>query len=405
MTRQVELLAQIAETLRTPARTRAAERISDAGELLSRERYERALTVAMQAIDDDPNNPAGFLAAAWASLGLDDVEQARAFFREGAQASDGDQRQSALRQAARLTFLLEDSQDALRELGDSPEQLSPAEEAATDFDRAVYFSHTGESATAAECIRKTSYHDARFCLMALTDPILSRDATVVETAAEQLRAIQEEADSIAAEFRQAHARYEAVCKEIEDLGLAEAVWKWRKTRDEQWQRTLQGYVPRLYYYGLNRFPKARANAGLAHAAVDRDEQALAERRAELVLNDALRREFPKRWLVFHRWKLHALIVKVAGWGNTNGREVRLDPGGKVISTNVRSKVGTLGEGGRFYETSGGTRFVAGGYSEALSEYTTCQYCGSNLKEYRVDCSNCFGTHGELELLFREPYSP
>ncbi len=59
MTRQVELLQQIAETLRTPARTRAAERISNAGELLSRERYERALTVASQAIDDDPNNPAG----------------------------------------------------------------------------------------------------------------------------------------------------------------------------------------------------------------------------------------------------------------------------------------------------------------------------------------------------------
>jgi tetratricopeptide (TPR) repeat protein len=82
MIRQVELLAQIAETLRTPARTRAAERISDAGELLRRERYERALTLAIQAIDDDPNNPAGFLAAAWASLGIDNVEQARDFFRE-----------------------------------------------------------------------------------------------------------------------------------------------------------------------------------------------------------------------------------------------------------------------------------------------------------------------------------
>ena len=50
--------------------------------------------------------------------------------------------------------------------------------------------------------------------MALTDPILSRDATVAETAAEQLRAIREElADTIAEEFRQAHARYEALCKE------------------------------------------------------------------------------------------------------------------------------------------------------------------------------------------------
>ena len=148
--------------------------------------------MATQAIDDDPNNPAGFLAAAWASLGVDDVKQARDFFREGAQASDGDQRQSALRQAARLTFLLEGSQAALKELGDSHDRLSPTVEAATNFDRAVYLSNAGDSTTAAQCIRKVSYHDGRFCLMALTVPILLRDATVAEAAAEQQRAIQEQ---------------------------------------------------------------------------------------------------------------------------------------------------------------------------------------------------------------------
>jgi hypothetical protein len=340
MTRQLELLAQIAETLRTPARTRAAERISDAGELLRRERYERALTLAMQAIDDDPNNPAGFLAAAWASLGVDEDKQARDFFREAVQASDGDQRQSSLRRAARLTFLLEGPQDALKELGDSSEQLSPTEEGATDFDRAVYFSNAGESETAAECIRKVSHHDGRFCLMALTDPILSRDATVAETASEQLRAIQEIADPVAAEFRRAHARYMAVCKEIEDLGLAGAVWKWRERRDKVWQSVLR-QLPELPYYGLDPLTRAQANARKALAVVDEDERALAERRPEEVLNEYLAREFDKGWWVVKRWKLHAAVGKATKslwWGErTEVREVGLDPSGKVISTKVRAR--------------------------------------------------------------------
>jgi|SRR5215208_394746 len=308
MTRQLELLAQIAETLRTPARTRAAERISDAGELLRRERYERALTLAMQAIDDDPNNPAGFLAAAWASLGVDEVEQARDFFREAEQASDGDQRQSAIRQAARLTFLLEDPQGALKELGASSEQLSPAEEGATDFDRAVYFSKAGDSTPAAECIRKASYHDGRFCLMALTDPILSRDATVAQTAAEQLRAIQEVVEPSAAEVHRAHTRYEALCKEIEDLGLAEKVWKWRERRDEQWQKDLQTMQsPKWVYCGLNALPRWQAIARKAHAFADKQERALVERRAEEVLSKYLARNFDKGWWVVKRWKLHAAL--------------------------------------------------------------------------------------------------
>jgi tetratricopeptide (TPR) repeat protein len=306
MSRQLELLAQIAETLRTPARTRAAERISDAGELLRRERYERALSMATQAIDDDPNNAAGFLAAAWASLGVDDVEPARHYFREAAQASDGDQRQTALRQAARLTFLLEGPQNALKELGDPREELSPAEEGATDFDRAVYFSKAGESTAAAECIRKASYHDGRFCLMALTDPILSRDGSVAQTAAEQLRTIREElADPIAEEVRRAHARYEAVCKEIEDLGLAEAVWKWRERRDKQWQNVVQVQLPKLAYYGLN----TQASARNVQAGVDQDERELAERRAEMVLEQYLLREMAQGWHIWVRRIRRGFIFK------------------------------------------------------------------------------------------------
>lgn len=394
MTRQLELLAQIAETLRTPARTRAAERISDAGELLRRERYERALSLAMQAIDDDPNNPAGFLAAAWASLGLDDVTQARDFFREAAQASDDDQRQSALRQAVRLTFLLEDPQSALKELGDSPGQLSLAEEAATDFDRAVYFSKAGDSTTAAECIRKTSYHDGRFCLMALTDPILSRDATVAETAAEQLRAIREVADSIAAEVHQAHARYRALCKEIEDLGLAEAVWKWRERRDKEWQNILQGESPELAYYGLNTLPRWQAAARNAHAFVDQDERALVERRAEMVLNDALAREVDKGWMVVRREKLRAAMHKFPKWwwewqGEAKVREVGLDPSGKVISTRVHRERNRGSKEWEFH-TSVGVLPLRELDSYGSPHYQPCQYCWCHESENQCNA-------GELVL--------
>jgi hypothetical protein len=66
--RQVDLLVDIAQSLRTPARVRAAERLSSVGELLRRKRYERAAGAAEEAIEDDPNNPAGFIAAGWRSL-------------------------------------------------------------------------------------------------------------------------------------------------------------------------------------------------------------------------------------------------------------------------------------------------------------------------------------------------
>jgi hypothetical protein len=210
------------------------------------------------------------------------------------------------RQAARLTFLLEGPQNALKELGDPREELSPAEEGATDFDRAVYFSKAGESTAAAECIRKASYHDGRFCLMALTDPILSRDGSVAQTAAEQLRTIREElADPIAEEVRRAHARYEAVCKEIEDLGLAEAVWKWRERRDKQWQNVVQVQLPKLAYYGLN----TQASARNVQAGVDQDERELAERRAEMVLEQYLLREMAQGWHIWVRRIRRGFIFK------------------------------------------------------------------------------------------------
>jgi hypothetical protein len=160
---------------------------------------------------------------------------------------------------------------------------------------------------------------------------------VADTAAEQLRAIREVADPIAREIRRAHARYRALCKEIEDLGLAEAVWKWRERRDEQFQIVLQ-QLHELPYYSLNTLTRVQANPRVVHTFVDEDERALAGRRAELVLNEYLAREVNAGWVVLRRAKLRAAIATITKtWRGRNKyhvREVGLDPSGKVVSTIV-----------------------------------------------------------------------
>ena len=150
--------------MHSPARTRAAERLVDAAELLRHNRNERALSLAEQAIDDDPNNDTAFVLAAWAALGLEDLERARGYFREAAQATASEQgaekrHMNAVYLAARLTFALDGPEAALSELdaaqpftepalqakypGLTSEQLcllrlEPNKAAAIKFDRAVY---------------------------------------------------------------------------------------------------------------------------------------------------------------------------------------------------------------------------------------------------------------------------
>lgn len=180
---EVELLANIAEALRTPRATRAAERIADAGSLLDDNRYERALVAAEEAIQDDPTNRSGFVAAGWALLGLERVDEARSFFREAAQCGKGDGAHSALRQAARLTFLLAGPEEALKELHRGLEMdVSSLERAGADYDRVVYYSAAGRSGEAIERLRSATCEDRSFCLMALTDAVASRDEGIVRAA-------------------------------------------------------------------------------------------------------------------------------------------------------------------------------------------------------------------------------
>jgi tetratricopeptide (TPR) repeat protein len=249
LNRQVDLLAEIAHTLRSPARTRAAERLSDAAELLRHHRNERALSLAEQAIDDDPNNDTAFVVAAWAAVGLEDLARARGYFREAAQATRsepgaGVRHMNAVFLAARLTFALDGPEAALRELdgaepfidpglqeehpGFTAQQLhllllSPNKAAAVKFDRAVYYTASDQMGAALEAFREVcGEHDIRFCLMTLTDPVLTAHEAVVDAAMETLRAHQALVDEVEETLSAADERWQALQAELPRHGIRNA---------------------------------------------------------------------------------------------------------------------------------------------------------------------------------------
>jgi tetratricopeptide (TPR) repeat protein len=228
--RQVAILEDIALALRTPAKTRAAERLVDVAELLRRERWKRALAISQAAIDDDPNNPAGFLAAAWAQMGLGDLESAQEVFIEAADASDGVQRSGSGRQAARLTFAVEHAQAALEMLDRYAITSSPSlpeipqwegahtiklvntwweqqrELAAVHYDRAVYLAATGDLPESALELQEAGAISPVFFAMATTDTQLLKHDELAEPAVSKLAdALREQQESIASQAERARA--------------------------------------------------------------------------------------------------------------------------------------------------------------------------------------------------------
>jgi tetratricopeptide (TPR) repeat protein len=180
--RQLAALAAIDATLRTPAKTRAAERIADTAELLRRGRYERALTIAEEAIVDDPNNPAGFRAAGWALLGLGRTREAQEHFVECAAAADGDDCAQALRQAARLAYLTESPARAVRLLDAVPDSIGDLTRRGVDYDRALYLAEQGSIAEARLTLRRAFDGDLRFAFLALGDRIFQKHEEVLHDA-------------------------------------------------------------------------------------------------------------------------------------------------------------------------------------------------------------------------------
>jgi tetratricopeptide (TPR) repeat protein len=209
LAQQLTVLQSIEQSLKTPAKTRAAERLDDVGELLRRQRWQRALAVAESAIEDDPNNPAGFLAAGWAQMGLGDLQGAKDAFVEAADASDGVARSAAGRQASRLALALQDSQTALASLdryGVTSASVWPEhirwegartaavvhdwweqrlELAAVHYDRAVYLASTDTRESALE-LEDAGAIDPRSYALALADKLLGEHPQLIGLAVEKL---------------------------------------------------------------------------------------------------------------------------------------------------------------------------------------------------------------------------
>ena len=194
MAEQSAALDRIDVSLRNPAKVRAAERVSDAGKLLARGRFDRSLSLALEATEDDPAGPAGYLAAAWALFGLKRLEEARGMFAEAALFADGDASSEASRQQARIAFALDDRPGALASLEPLRSlDLSPEERAAVGYDLGVYGLVLNEPQALAD-IRAAFEEDSDYCLTALADPALNGNMAVCSLAEARIAELDAELD-------------------------------------------------------------------------------------------------------------------------------------------------------------------------------------------------------------------
>jgi tetratricopeptide (TPR) repeat protein len=368
---QVDLLAEIAQTLRSPARTRAAERVRDAAELLRHHRNERALSVAEQAIDDDPNNDLAFVIAAWASLGVQDSRRALSYLREAAQATaeteGAEQRHmNAVYLAARLTFVLDGPEAALRELdaahpfinprlqkeqpGAGREDLclsclSPNKAGAIKFDRTVYYAASNHLDAALEIFRDIiEKHDATFCLMALTDPVLTSNDAVMTAAREALSIHHVLVEKIERSLPTADIRWlylwsEIRAHEIENDQTIAA-------HDQLGEFLSPTSTRRKAVEGkLRKFPNNRwleEAAILLDAFEDFDakiaplleRERMREAALEAGIQDVLRQG--RKAHVIERLREHAIVGSRASIGGSSFQRIAVDHNGKVVIEKLKA---------------------------------------------------------------------
>ncbi len=221
---QVSLLTGIAEVMRTPAKTRAAERLVDVAELLRRKRWKRALSIAETVTEDDPNNPEGFLACAWANLGLGQIDLARDAYVEAAEATDGFRASELGRQAARLDLAIRDGHAALQTLNrfaveDAPDWPAVSwpdrdfvidcirrrtELGAVCYDRAVYAAAASDIEGSSEALRQAGMLSPVFLAAAHQDSVLVENQVLIDEATELLlAAIDAQQNRVAAQLERA----------------------------------------------------------------------------------------------------------------------------------------------------------------------------------------------------------
>lgn len=249
--KQLDVLEQIAEILRNPLRTRAAERVRTANELLRHHRFERALEVTDQAIDDDPNNDLAFIIGGWASFGLKMIDLARVYFREAKQATSGTKgaegrRMHAARLAARMTFGLEGPEAAWQELNATDyvsEHLELNESQflfALYYDLAAYAAATNRTQDAIQYFSRCSPTKAK-CYLALTDPLIMNN------------------EKVAAEVMGRLGRILAAIKRADpyiDVGIEG--WKRISARTARHQIDIERVVPPVIFSYLKGWPERRS---------------------------------------------------------------------------------------------------------------------------------------------------
>jgi tetratricopeptide (TPR) repeat protein len=338
---QVSLLTGIAEVMRTPAKTRAAERLVDVAELLRRKRWKRALAIAETVTEDDPNNPEGFLACAWANLGLGQIDLARDAYVEAAEASDGLRASELGRQAARLDLAITDGtaatetlkRFAVQDAPDWPQVSWPERDVLSDcihrrtelgavcYDRAVYTAAAGDIESSSEALRQAGMLSPIFLAAAQQDSVLVEHEALIEEAAELLEAATDaQQDRIAAQLERARSlQLESQTHQVDDPASDESLSALSKLLTEL---TDQSTMPQ---------PIIEGDLMLSEMLLDHVEQMVlpARRERERAESEAeerrAREEHAKALLEQVREKAHELAAGLPGATvTTTGKATAMD---------------------------------------------------------------------------------
>jgi hypothetical protein len=176
MEKQLEVLLSIDAALRSPAKIRAAERLSDAAKLLRAGRHQRALSCALEAIDGDPNNPSGFAAAAWATFNLGQPLKAVEWFLEARAAATDHRKSDYSREAARCLLVAEEAPRARRvlETAIATRGVSTASAARSQYLLAIAAAEDGDVEAACAALLAAVEVDSGFAAMAAIEPSFRR---------------------------------------------------------------------------------------------------------------------------------------------------------------------------------------------------------------------------------------
>jgi tetratricopeptide (TPR) repeat protein len=211
---QLAALSSIDTALRTPAKVRAAERMSDAAGLLKSGRYERALACAEEAIEGDPNHPGGFAAAGSASIGLGRMREAAEHFLEAHAAGDEVTVNAGThaKLAAKCLLIEGETERARTLLEEVVRNRAPhlqgeswnESDALLRYELAIACVLDGDSDSAADHLEQAIRLNTMYVPIALVEPVFSDQDDVLRRAVTVARAIARE--QAEAERREAEAK-------------------------------------------------------------------------------------------------------------------------------------------------------------------------------------------------------